>query len=186
MEKVRTEIRQGLIKQTLFNKMVFNENESNCKWGLIESSDKRLRLAPLYSYDYCAGVEMLKKDCHRVTKGNREDIESFMVEFGKEPWFREWIKTSVLPLDFTKAVADMERKTGIILSEDEKSYYSFAIGKMYSKIVSVHDLNYDKELVEKSKKEKLGDKVKRLKVSVTDRLEDVKSLLSKNDSERNR
>lgn len=186
MKRVREEIRQGLIKQTIFNKMVFNENEANQKWGLIIGADKNLRLAPLFSYDYCAGVEMINKSPHRVIDGRKEDIESFMLEFGKEPWFRNWITSSVLPLDFEKAVQDMERKTGIGLSDEEKEYYRFFINKMHGKIVSVHDLKYDKELVEESKKEKLGDKVKRIKESVSGKMKGIKGAFSQADSEEGR
>lgn len=183
MKKAREEIRQGLIKQTLFNKMVFNENESNKKWGLIIGADKNLRLAPLYSYDYCAGVEMLNKSHHRVIDGNREDIESFMLQYGKEEWFRTWIRDYVVPLNFEKAAENMERKTGISLSDEEKEYYKFLIDKMHSKVVSVHDLNYNRELVEKNKKEKLGDKLIRIKDSVSDRIEDIKAFFNRDDSE---
>ena len=161
LNSVREEIRRNLIKQTIFNKMVFNQNESNQKWGLIKSPDNSLRTAPLFSYDYCSGVEMVQKSPHRVIDGKKEDIESFMVKFGQEEWFREWIASSVLPLDLDKAMQDMERKTGISLSNEEKEYYQFFMNKMHDKIVSVHNLNYDKELVEESKKIKLGDKIKR-------------------------
>lgn len=178
MENARKSVRQGLIKQAIFNKMVFNENESNKKWGLIIGKDKNLRLAPLFSYDFCAGVEMTKKSHHRVIQGNREDIETFMLEFGKEKWFREWVRDYAINVDFDKAVKDMERKTGIGLSDEEREYYSFLINKMHSKIVSVHDLNYDKDLVNQNKKEKLGDKINRLKDTVSDKIEDIRDFIS--------
>jgi hypothetical protein len=60
-DKAREEIKRGLIKQSIFNKFVFNQKESHEKWGLIQGKDKSLRLAPLFSYDYCAGVEPLYK-----------------------------------------------------------------------------------------------------------------------------
>ena len=161
-KRAREEIRQGLIKQTIFNKMVFNQNEANHKWGIIICPDKELRLAPLYSYDYCAGVEMNEKSPHRVVDGKKEDIESFMLEYGKEPWFRNWITSSVVPLDIDKAMQNMEKKTGIGLSDEEREYYKFFISKMHSKILLVNDLNYNRELVEESKKVKLGDKVKKV------------------------
>lgn len=182
LKKVREEIRQGLIKQTLFNKLVFNANESNQKWGLIVQPDKRLRLAPLFSYDYCAGVEMLDKAPHRVVDGKKEDIESFMLEYGKEPWFRKWISSSVISLDFEKAVQDMTKKTSVTLSDEEKEYYRFFINKMYSKVVLVHDLNFNKELVEANKKGKLRERIAKLKNAVSGK-KDVRSFSSQSDSE---
>ncbi len=181
--KVREEIRRGLIKQTFFNKFVFNENESNVKWGLLCDQNQNLRLAPLYSYDYCAGVEILRKSHHRVAKGGKEDIESFMLEFGKEKWFREWIKESVIPFDFEKACASMIKQTGISLSEEEKRYYEFLINKMHAKVVDVDRLNYNKDLVEKNKQKKLGDRLVRIKDAVSDRIEDIRYLFDKSDSD---
>ena len=186
MKRVREEIRQGLIKQTIFNKMVFNENEANQKWGLVICPDKSLKIAPLFSYDYCAGVEMIDKSPHRVVDGRKEDIESFMLEYGKEPWFRNWITSSVLPLDLDKAMQDMERKTSIVLSDEEKEYYKYFINKMHAKIVSVHDLKYDKELVEESKKQKLGDRVKKIKKSMSKKMKGTRKFFSKVDSDEER
>lgn len=178
MRNAREEIRQDLIKQSIFYKMVFNENEANEKWGLIIKKDKTLKLAPLFSYDFCAGVELTQKTHHRVIDGNREDIESFMLKYGKEKWFREWIRDCVIKLDFDKSERDMVRKTGITLSDEEREYYKFLINKMHSKIVSVYDLNYDKELVNQNKKEKLGDRLNRIKDSVSDKVEDIKAFLN--------
>ena len=156
LEEARKEIREGLIKQTLFNKIVFNENESNEKWGLIIGEDKRLRLAPLFSYDFCANVQTIGKTQHRVVNRNKEYIEDFTLEFSKEPWFKEWIDNAVLSLDLDKAISDMERKTGVTLADKEKEYYNFAImEKMHSRVVNVSDLNYDKELVVQEKKKNL-------------------------------
>ena len=178
MRDAREKIRQDLIKQSIFNKMVFNENEANEKWGLIIKKDKTLKLAPHFSYDFCAGVELTQKTHHRVIHGNREDIETFMLEYGKEKWFREWIRDFVVGLDLEKAENDMIRKTGITISDEEREYYKFVIQKMHSKILSVYNLNYDKELVNQNKKEKLGDKINRLKDSVSDKVEDIKAFIN--------
>ena len=183
LEKAREEIRRGLIKQTIFNKMVFNEYESNQKWGLIVGTDKKLKLAPLYSYDYCAGVEMTKKGNHRVIDKKKEDIESFMLKFGKEEWFKSWIRNFVIPLDYEKAVNDMERITSITLSDDEKEYYKFLINKMHSKVAVVHNLNYDEKLVDEYKKEKLGNKLGKIKGSVSKRIVKVKKHINQEDSD---
>lgn len=182
LEEARKEIREGLIKQTLFNKIVFNENESNEKWGLIEGQDKRLRLAPTFSYDYCANVQTIGKMQHRVVKGNKEYIEDFVLQYSKEPWFKNWIENAVLNLDLDKAISDMERKTGVSLTEKEKEYYNFVIMEnMHSKIVNISELNYDKELVaqEKNKNLTVGDRLKRVGKIVHDRHSDVSYFLNR-------
>jgi hypothetical protein len=176
LEKARIEIREGLIKQTLFNKIVFNENESNEKWGLIQGEDNRLRLAPLFSYDFCANVQTIGKTQHRVVQGNKEYIEDFTLQYSKEPWFKSWIDNAVVSLDLGKAIEDMERKTGVTLTDNEKEYYNFAImEKMHSKVVNVSDLNYDKELVVQEKKKNLTikDRFDMARKIVHDRKSDI-------------
>lgn len=167
LEKARKEIREGLIKQTIFNKIVFNENESNQKWGLIADRDKNLYLAPVYSYDFCSGVELSSKSYHRVIRKNKEDIESFMLEYGDESWFKQWIQEKVLTIDVNQAVIDMERKTSITLTDKEKEYYNFIINKFLEKIKKVSELNYDKELVEKNKKQERFHKITKKKALQT-------------------
>lgn len=187
LERARQEIRQGLIKQTIFNKIVFNENESNEKWGVIIGEDKRLRLAPLFSYDFCANVKTIGKMQHRVVHGNKEYIEDFILKYSKEPWFKEWIESNVLDLDLDKAITDMERKTGVTLTDEEREYYNFAImEKMHSKVVNVSDLNYDEQLVvqEKNKNLTIGDRLSRVRKIVHDKKEDIKSFISRDRDDR--
>lgn len=180
LEKARQSIREGLIKQTIFNKLVFNENESNEKWGLIVGKDKNLRLAPIFSYDYCAGVESNSKVHHRAVQGTKEDIETFMITYSKEPWFREWIEKKVLPANLDKAEKDMVRKTGISLNPEEREYYNYVVNMMREKVLSVCEFNYDKELIEKNKNEKLGKKLKRVKYTISDKIIDIKSIGRRN------
>lgn len=142
LEKTREDIRRGLIKQTIFNKIAFNDNESNEKWGIIVSEDNKLRLAPLFSYDYCSGVVTSTKSHHRVLKRRKEDIESFMLEFGDEEWFRNWIRDEVIPLDINKAISDMESETGVKLTQEEEEYYKFTFEKTHSRAVDAFNRNF--------------------------------------------
>lgn len=176
LQRARKDIHEGLIKQSFFNKLFFNTNECNEKWGLIVGKDKNLRFAPIFSYDYFAGVESVTRKQHRAVQGNREDIESFMLVFSKEPWFKDWIKNNVLSLDFEKAKADMQRVTGISLSEEEEEYYRYVLHKMFPKVLDVCNLNYDRELVEKNINEKLGKKFSRMRYTISDKLIDLKNL----------
>lgn len=176
LEKARREIREGLIKQTLFNKIVFNENESNEKWGLIVDENNQLRLAPLFSYDFCANVQTIARTQHRVVHGSKEYIEDFTLKYSKEPWFKSWIDNAVLNLDLDKAIEDMERKTGVALTDAEREYYNFAImEKMHSRVVNVSDLNYDKNLVVQEKKKNLTvlDRLSRATKIVHDKKSDI-------------
>ncbi len=187
LELARKEIREGLIKQTLFNKIVFNENESNEKWGLIIGEDNKLRLAPLFSYDFCANVKTIGKMQHRVVHGNKEYIEDFTLKYSNEPWFKEWIENAVLDLDLDKAIADMEAKTGVTLTDEEKEYYNFAImEKMHAKVVNVSDLNYDEQLVVQEKKKNLTirDRLNRAGKIIHDKKVEITSFISRDRDDR--
>ena len=96
------------------------------------------------------------KTQHRVVQSNKEDIPSFMLQYSKEPWFREWIEKKVLTLDLNQAISDMERRTGVELTDEEENYYRFLFEKMKAKVVEVSDLNYDRDLIEKTKRQKLS------------------------------
>lgn len=154
-EEARKAIRQGLIKQTLFNKLVFNDNESNSKWGLIIGKDSRLRLAPLYSFDYCAGAESFGKSQHRVIQKRKEDVETFVKKYGEEEWFSSWIKEEVIPLDFDKAILDAKYETGVGLTSEEETYYKFTFQKIHSRIVEAYQQIYGEGA--SSPREKKGD-----------------------------
>ena len=99
-----------------------------------------------------------------------------MVHFSKYPWFKEWIATKVVTFDFDQAVKDMTRRTCVELSDEEREYYDFLFSKMHAKVLSVCEVNYDRNLVEKLRKEKLGDKVLRIKNTVTGRVQDYKEI----------
>ncbi len=147
-------IRKDLIKQTIFNKLVFNTNENNNQWGLIENGEHRLRIAPIYNYNYCANVPSRDNTCTRMVN-KREDIEDIILRYSDEEWFTTWVESDLIPLDLEKAEKDMERITGETLSDEEHEYYTFVImEKMLSKVVNVSDLDYDtdKVLEERSKK----------------------------------
>lgn len=136
-EKVKDEVRKGLIKQTIFNKLVFNNNEGNSKWGLIKQEDSTLKLAPIYSFDYCSGVESSGKSHHRVLH-KKEDVETFIQEYADEEWFRKWIKEKVITLDIDKAINDMKNETGMNLTEKENEYYKFSLKRNLDRIKNAY------------------------------------------------
>ena len=78
-------------------------------------------------------------------------------------------------LDFKVAVSEMMNKEydiEFILENDEIKR------EKEKENIPVYNLNYDKELVNQNKKEKLGDKINRLKDSVSDKVEDIKAFIN--------
>ena len=160
-------IRKGLIKQSFFNKFVFNENESNQKWGLIEEGNHELRLAPLYSFDFCCGVEPIGKP-HRRSVNGREDIQTFMLKYGKEKWFRNWIEEKVIPSQSIDDLAQkMKNETCMELTAEEKEYYEFMFHQLKGRVREVIDIGYyEKEL---SKRKRFANRMKDLRETASNK-----------------
>ena len=48
---------------------------------------------------------------------------------------------------------------------------------MKAKVVEVSDLNYDRDLIEKTKRQKLGNAISRAKGNISEKVKDVKSFI---------
>lgn len=149
-------IRTGIIKQSLFNKLVDNSDESNSSWGLIEDEEGKLRLSPMFNFKNCAGCIATDKKV-RVVDKNKNYIDDFLIVYSEEDWFKEWIDNAVINLDFDKANDEMIRKTGVILTKGEKDYYRQTIfDKMHSIIVNASVVNYDTDEIIRARKDRMS------------------------------
>lgn len=147
---MKRDIRRGLIKQTFVNKLILNDNESNSNWGLIRKG-KTLRLSPLYGFNCSAGV-MKKSELptRRVVFntgrfGGREDIQSFMLAFGKEEWFRDWVKESLGDFSIDNVFKEAEEKSNLQLSSQEQEYYRAVFDKTLTLAREVIDVDFDEK-----------------------------------------
>lgn len=100
-----------------------------------------------------------------------------MLEYGKEEWFRRWISSCVLKTNLNDAVIKMKEETGVTLNDEQKEYYQFLIDKMRFKVQSVCELNYNKELVNQMKDEKLGDKILRAKDTISNKFVNMRKFV---------
>ena len=147
VHKLRYDIRQGLIKQTFINKLLLNDNESNYNWGLIKR-EKALRLSPLYGLEDCAGaIDPSEYSIRRVVGkkvcvGGREDIQSIMLAFRKEKWFKAWVKENLESFKIENAFAKAE-EDGVTLSDIEKEYYTAVLEKTLSLAQEVVSVDFD-------------------------------------------
>lgn len=155
-EDAYKEIRIGIIKQSLFNKLVNNSDESNNTWGLIEDTSGHLRLSPMFNFKNCAGCYSGNSQV-RVVDKNKNYIDDFLIVYSTEEWFKDWIDNAVINLDFDKANDEMTRKTGVILTPREKEYYKSTIfDKMHSIIVNASEVNYDTEEIIRARKDRMS------------------------------
>ena len=170
IDYAREKIRRGLIKQTVVNKFFVIDYEPLESWGLIKNKEGFLRLAPLSKFHYCAGVVREAPNLkHIVTSTGKEDIQSFMLEYGKEEWFREWMENKVLKVDFEECLEEMKQKSKVSLTDTEKEYYKYYFENMKENIQKVVDANYDKD--------KLPRRIRRINnsgniVSVAEKMKD--------------
>ncbi len=162
------EVRRGLIKQTFFNKLTLNDDESNATWGLIRGRDCRFHLAPLKSFQTSCGAKVIGyggKGCHRTASNGYDDIQSFLLEYSKEDWFREWIEDKVLNLDIDRAFTDAENQSKVLISPKEREYYSEVFEKMLDKVRGVFELEYDhtevRQIINEHRREKKFANVKK-------------------------
>lgn len=145
---IRGQIRRELIKQTFINKLLLNDNESNYNWGLIVKGQE-ISLSPLFGFEYCAGVMDLKELPTRRVVGNigrvggREDIQSFMIAYGKEEWFRTWVKEALKSFDIEDTFALAEEKSNVMFTDQEKDYYRAVLDKTISLAKEVVDVDFD-------------------------------------------
>lgn len=184
-DETEEKIRREFIKQSLFNKIVFNTNEDNNSWGLIEGEDHRLRLAPVFGYNYCANVHSSNGSKHRVVDKKHDMLEDLIMHYSGETWFKEWIENDVINLDLEKAIEIMTRRTGVTLTDKEKEYYRFVIvDKMIQKVSNVVDYEYDKEKLTQNTEYGVS-LVKRLKRRITLFRDNRKNRIYKRNIKRN-
>lgn len=149
-------IRVGIIKQSLFNKLVNNSDESNNTWGLIEDTTGHLRLSPMFNFKSAAGYHSGNSQV-RVVDKNKNYIDDFLIAYSDEEWFKDWIDNAVINLDFDKANDEMTRKTGVILTSSEKDYYRSTIfDKMHSIIVNASEVNYDTDEIKRARRDRMS------------------------------
>ena len=116
--------------------------------GLIVK-DQEISLSPLFGFEYCAGVMDLKELPTRRVVGNfgrvggREDIQSFMIVYGKEEWFRTWVKENLKSFDIEETFSIAEAKSNVTFTDQEKDYYRAVLDKTISLAKEVVDVDFD-------------------------------------------
>ena len=103
----------------------------------------------MFGFEYCAGVMDLRELPTRRVVGNigklggREDIQSFMITYGKEEWFRTWVTEALSRFDIERAFEAAEAKANVEFSEQEKDYYRAVLDKTFSLAREVVDVDFD-------------------------------------------
>lgn len=146
-------IKKEFIKQSFFNKFVKQADENNHNWGiLINSTDNRARIAPIYDLDCCCDIGTLRKHFRTTQDGNKCSISSFIQDFGKYEWFSTYIQEVLEDFDINKAVKYAKNTTKIDIPENIQNYYKNYFGEKYYELKSAYQ-EYIKEQTNKQQKE---------------------------------
>lgn len=145
----RKEIRETLIKQTFVKKLLLNNNESNFRWGLIQRNG-RFRVAPMFGFEDCCAIPSVDANpIYRVVSGigpfkHSEDIQSFMLAFGEEEWFRDWVKDCLDTFSLDDAIQDAKDNSNCDLSEAEIEYYKAVLDRTIGLAYEVINNGFDR------------------------------------------
>ena len=175
----RFSIRQDLIKQSFLNKLLLNNNESNNLWGLKVDEANNISLAPTYNYTECGVVSNGSATPKRVVQkkkiiGGMDDIQSFMLAFRKEQWFRVWATDVVSNFDIEECFERFNTNRKFELSEEYKEYYRTFLGKTMELAREVIEKDFDPEKFTRVQRGKA--KIKKLERRIDDRIVDDDSL----------
>lgn len=92
---------QGTIKNFFISKFIGNTDENTTNFAIIKN-DSGIEAAPMYDFDFCCGNDKSGK-CFLEIDG-QTDLEALVKHYIELPWFREWLKNTVLTLDVEKAL----------------------------------------------------------------------------------
>lgn len=170
--------RVNLIKQTFFSRFVANNSESDDKWGVIQSKDGKIRLAPMFAYDACAGAEVRRPSSVISASKSRMELLSFIQDYSKELWFREWLSSKVQNINMKRVFSLAKSRKGLELSNEQKDYYEFLINLSQERVKDAVEANFNPEVLAELNKEKMKNRVKRTTTRVVDNLNTVKNFVS--------
>ena len=174
-KEARFNIRQGVIMQSFLNKLLLNNNEDNRYWGLITDEENNITYAPMYNYTECGVVSTDTITPKRVVQkrkiiGGMDDIQSFMLAFRKEDWFRVWATEAVNSFDVEKCFEDFNSSRKFDLSEEYKEYYRTFLGKTFDLAKEVIEKDFDIDKFPRVQRGKA--KIKRLERRIDDSIAD--------------
>ena len=68
-----------------------------------------------------------------------------MLEFGKEAWFRDWVKESLGNFSIDDVFKEAEEKSNLQLSSQEQEYYRAVLDKTIILAKEVIDVDFDEK-----------------------------------------
>jgi len=87
-------VKKDFVKQSFFNKFIKQLDEHNGNWSILENNkDHLVKMAPAYDLD-CSVDIAKKRKIQRVCQDGGFSLASFIKNFGKEAWFKQYIRRS--------------------------------------------------------------------------------------------
>lgn len=169
IEKVKFDF----LKQEFLAKLIGLCDQKGDNTTLIISMDedrkKRVRLAPMYDYDFSFNVVKGNGFRKRCADNGKTDIVSFVEQYRDYPEFLDFVKTSVNILDMEKVYENIYNDTGIKIFESSKEnpdleddYTEFLKDRLktdYTGFVN-SNLRMIQKLLKSFEREKMGENIK--------------------------
>lgn len=161
------------LKQEFLAKLIGLCDQKGDNTTLIISMDedrkKRVRLAPMYDYDFSFNVVKGNGFRKRCADNGKTDIVSFVEQYRDYPEFLDFVKTSVNILDMEKVYENIYNDTGIKIFESSKEnpdleddYTEFLKERLktdYTGFVN-SNLRMIQKLLKSFEREKMGENIK--------------------------
>lgn len=100
-----SEISQLIIdykKSVFISKFLNNTDEAYRNFSIIISEDKKVKMSPLYDYDFCCNNTASRSE--NIELNNKNDLESYINFLKTEKWFKEWLEETILKSDYRKSI----------------------------------------------------------------------------------
>ena len=68
-----------------------------------------------------------------------------MLVYGKEPWFRSWVKDGIESFDIKTIFKVSEEKSNTVFSDQEREYYTAVLDKTISLVREVIEVDFNEK-----------------------------------------
>lgn len=130
------EVLNDFIRQEIFKKSVQYTDNHNINWSL-GLEDKKVRLFPAYDFDFCSGINNVKK-IETMCDNGLMDLNSFIKQYQSLPWIKEYIEIVIKNYDMNRVFEKVEEKTLLEIPDDIKEYFENIYGKNKEKIELIY------------------------------------------------
>lgn len=127
-------------RKTIFMSEFIDNTDISAENIAFIVNDKKIRMAPMYDFDFCAGNEGSVTKHFKV--GNDSGIRSIINYYKKDSDFVDWIKKSVMTIDVKKVLSNgFESPNQYMPTKSRIEFYAEFINKQKEIVKSCIDIS---------------------------------------------